>query len=97
VAEEPGSSDDWALVRALDRGDAATALRELRSRLEQGGVPFMILGQLAWAVRTPPPRGRYPAHKLPAAIEALFRTDLALKSSGDPRLLLERLVVELCA
>jgi DNA polymerase III subunit delta len=97
VAEEPGSSDDWALVRALERGDAATALRELRSRLEQGDVSFMILGQLAWAVRTPPPRGRYPAHKLPAAIEALFRTDLALKSSGDPRLLLERLVVELCA
>jgi DNA polymerase III delta subunit len=96
VAEEPGSSDDWALVRALERGDAATALRELRSRLEQGDVPFMILGQLAWAVRTPPPRGRYPAHKLPAAVDALFRTDLALKSSGDPRLLLERLVIELC-
>jgi DNA polymerase III delta subunit len=96
VAEEPGSSDDWALVRALERGDAAKALRELRSRLEQGDVPFMILGQLAWAVRTPPPRGRYPAHKLPAAVDALFRTDLALKSSGDPRLLLERLVIELC-
>ena len=35
---------------------------------------------------------------LAAAIEALLRTDLALKSSGgDPRILLERLVVELCA
>jgi DNA polymerase III delta subunit len=34
---------------------------------------------------------------VPAAIEALFRTDLELKSSGgDPRVLLERLVVELC-
>ena len=31
------------------------------------------------------------------AVEALFRTDLDLKSSGgDPRVLLERLVVELC-
>ena len=31
------------------------------------------------------------------AIEALFRTDLALKSSGgEPRVLLERFVVELC-
>jgi hypothetical protein len=31
------------------------------------------------------------------AIEAVFRTDLALKSSGgEPRILLERLVVELC-
>jgi DNA polymerase III subunit delta len=96
VAEEPGSSDAWALVRALERGDAPAALRELRGRLENGDVPFMILGQLAWAVRTPPPRGRYPAHKLPAAVDALFRTDLALKSSGDPRLLLERLIVELC-
>jgi DNA polymerase III delta subunit len=31
------------------------------------------------------------------AIDALFRTDLDLKrSAGDPRVLLERLVVELC-
>jgi hypothetical protein len=30
-------------------------------------------------------------------MDAVFRTDLALKSSGgDPRVLLERLVVELC-
>jgi DNA polymerase-3 subunit delta len=33
---------------------------------------------------------------VPAAIEALFRTDLELKSSGDARVLLERLVVQLC-
>jgi DNA polymerase III subunit delta len=97
VAEEPGSTDAWAIVRALERGDAALALRELQCRLGNGEVPFMILGQIAWAVRNPPPRGRYPAHKLPAAVDALFRTDLALKSSGDARLLLERLVVELCA
>jgi hypothetical protein len=31
------------------------------------------------------------------AIEAVFRADLELKSSGgDPRVLLERLVVDLC-
>jgi DNA polymerase III delta subunit len=37
------------------------------------------------------------ARRVPAAIEALFRTDLELKSSGgDPRVLLERLVVDLC-
>jgi DNA polymerase III delta subunit len=37
------------------------------------------------------------SRRVPAAIEALFRTDLELKSSGgDPRVLLERLVVELC-
>jgi hypothetical protein len=36
-------------------------------------------------------------NRVPAAVEALFRTDLDLKSSGgDPRVLLERLVVDLC-
>jgi hypothetical protein len=52
----------------------------------------MILGQLAWFVRT-----KVPAPKAGAAVEAVFRTDLAIKTSaGDPRTLLERLVVELC-
>ena len=43
-------------------------------------------------------RGEGPtAHKWGGAIEAVFRTDLTLKrSGGDPRVLLERLVVELC-
>ena len=37
------------------------------------------------------------ADKVTDAITAVFQTDLALKSSaGDPRVLLERLVVELC-
>ena len=63
--------------------------------LESGGVSYQILGQLAWFVRerltTADPR------RVPAAVEALFRTDLELKSSGgDPRVLLERLVVDLC-
>lgn len=90
--------DDWALVRALERGDAAAALRELQAALDHGGVPFQILGQIGYAVRTPPPRGRFRPQRVPAAIDALFRTDLALKSSGgDPKVLLERLIVELCA
>lgn len=89
--------DDWALVRAIEQGDTAGALRELQAALEVGGVPFQILGQIGYAIRTPPPRGRYPARRVPGAVEALLRTDLALKSSGgDPRVLLERLVVELC-
>jgi DNA polymerase-3 subunit delta len=96
VAHET-STDDWAIVRAVERGDAATALREARVRLEDGDSPFAMLGQLAFAVRSPPPRGRYPNAKLGRAIDALFRTDLALKSSGgDPRALIERLIVELC-
>ena len=89
--------DDWALVRAIEQGDTAGALRELQAALEVGGVPFQILGQIGYAVRTPPPRGRFPARRVVAAVDALLRTDLALKSSGgDPRVLLERLVVELC-
>jgi len=52
----------------------------------------MILGQIRWFVATKLQPGR-----VPAAVDAVFRTDLALKSSGgDPRVLLERLVVELC-
>ena len=52
----------------------------------------MLRGQLAWVVRT-----KLSANRLPAAVEALFRTDLDLKSSvGEPRVLLERLVMELC-
>ena len=38
-----------------------------------------------------------PQPRVSAAVEAVFRTDLAIKTSaGDPRALLERLVVELC-
>jgi hypothetical protein len=70
-------------------------LKELALSIESGAVPFMILGQLGWFVRekmaTVDPR------RVPGAVEALFRTDLDLKSSGgDPRVLLERLVVDLC-
>jgi DNA polymerase-3 subunit delta len=96
VAHE-ASSGDWEIVRAVERGDAVTALREARVRLEDGDSVFAMLGQLAYAVRTPPPRGRYPAAKVGRAVDALLRTDVALKSSGgDPRVLIERLIVELC-
>jgi DNA polymerase III delta subunit len=71
----------------------AAALRELELELAEGAVPFMVLGLLRSAVeRTVAPRD------LPRAFEALLRTDLALKTSGgDPRVLLERLIVEVCA
>ncbi|HEU4925440.1 MAG TPA: DNA polymerase III subunit delta [Vicinamibacterales bacterium] len=88
------AQDDWAVTNAIQRRDAREALRQLALALEAGGVSYQILGQLAWFVReklvaTDPRR-------VPAAIEALFRTDLELKSSGDARVLLERLVVQLC-
>lgn len=95
VVSSETAQDDWAVTNAIARGDAREALRHLGLSLDGGGVPFQILGQLAWFVRdkmsaTAPDR-------VPAAVEALFRTDLDLKSSGgDPRVLLERLVVDLC-
>jgi DNA polymerase-3 subunit delta len=92
VVGAPTMQDDWGVTNAIQRGAAAEALRELVLLLDSGAVPYMILGQLAWFVRT-----RVPATKVEAAVEAVFRTDLAIKSSaGDPRILLERLVVELC-
>jgi DNA polymerase III delta subunit len=51
----------------------------------------MLMGQLRAAAE------KLPASRLRGAIDAVFRTDLAIKSSGgEPRILLERLVVELC-
>ena len=86
------SQDEWGVTRAIERGSAGDALRELGLMMDNGGVPYMILGQLAWFVRT-----KVPAPKVTSAVEAVFRTDLAIKTSaGDPRALLERLVVELC-
>jgi DNA polymerase III delta subunit len=95
VVSTETAQDDWAVTNAIARGDTADALKHLGLALESGGVSYQILGQLAWFVRdkltAADPR------RVPAAVEALFRTDLELKSSGgDPRVLLERLVVELC-
>jgi DNA polymerase-3 subunit delta len=95
VVSAETAQDDWAVTNAIQRGDAAEALRQVALALESGGVPYMILGQLGWFVREKLPASD--PRRVPAAIDALFRTDLDLKSSGgDPRVLLERLVVELC-
>lgn len=92
AAEAHLSGGDWAVSNAVERSADKEALRELAAQLDAGASPYMILGQLAWCVRTKLDRRR-----VPAAVEAVFRTDLAIKSSGgDPRVLLERLVVELC-
>jgi DNA polymerase III subunit delta len=87
--------DDWAMANAVETGDGAAALRQLALVLDAGEAPEKVLGQLGWLVRTKFPMIAPGA--LRPAIEALFRTDLDLKrSGGDPRVLLERLVVELC-
>lgn len=86
--------DDWAVTNALGAGDAARGLRELALRFERGDSPHQIVGQLRWWVSNRL-AGTSPERVKPA-LEALLRTDLALKSSGgDDQVLLERLVVEL--
>jgi DNA polymerase III delta subunit len=96
VAGPAALQDEWAMANAIEAGNAAEALRQLALLFDAGSRAEMILGQLGWLVRS-----KFPAAapgSLTAAVESLFRTDLALKrSAGDPRVLLERLVVELCA
>ncbi len=88
--------DNWAMANAIEAGDGKTALRQLALMLDAGAAPEQVLGQLGWLVRTKFPL-QVPAMVRPA-VQALFRTDLDLKrSAGEPRVLLERLVVELCA
>ena len=95
VVSAETAQDDWAVTNAIQRRDAPEALRQLALALDAGGVPYAILGQIAWFVRERMPNAE--PRRVPAAIESLFRTDLDLKSSGgEPRVLLERLVVELC-
>ncbi|HTI37502.1 MAG TPA: DNA polymerase III subunit delta, partial [Vicinamibacterales bacterium] len=93
VVSAESSQDNWAVTTAIQQGNSAEALRQLALALDSGAVPYMVLGQLAWFVREKLADPR----RIKAAVDALFRTDLDLKTSGgDPRVLLERLVVELC-
>jgi DNA polymerase III delta subunit len=95
VVSDETAQDDWAVTNAIQRGDSAEALKQIALSMDSGGIPYKILGQLAWFVREK--LSATDPRRVPAAVDALFRTDLDLKSSGgDPRVLLERLVVELC-
>lgn len=87
---EPG--EDFALGKAIWNNDAAGALREIAAQIDAGAQPPMILGQIrAAAIR------QRPDTRVKRGLDAIFRTDLAIKSSaGAPRFLLECLVVEIC-
>jgi DNA polymerase III subunit delta len=88
--------DDWAIANAIEAGQTSEALRQLALTLDAGAPPEKILGQLGWIVRSKFPQ--VAPNQVRGGIDAVFRTDLDLKrSAGDARLLLERLVVELCA
>jgi DNA polymerase III delta subunit len=94
AAAVPASSPEaanYGIAEAIKRNDPREALRQLGLVLDEGAEPYFVLGQIRYAAE------KLPAGQLGAGIDAVFRTDLALKSSqGDPRVLLERLVVELC-
>jgi DNA polymerase III delta subunit len=91
VPAGPQAQEDFGIANAIREGDVSGALRQLALSLDAGAVPFLLLGQLRWVAEKLPPQ------RIQSGIDAVFRTDLALKSSGgDPRILLERLVVELC-
>ncbi len=98
VAGPAALLDDWAMANAIERGSAAEALRQLALTLEAGAAPEQVLGQIGWVVRTKFPHSAPGA--LAGSVDALFRTDLELKrsnrSTDQPRMLLERLIVELC-
>jgi DNA polymerase III delta subunit len=91
VTAGPEAQADWGIANAIQRNDVREALKELGLAFEGGDVAVKILGQIRIAAE------KLPARRLGPAMDALFRTDVALKSSGgDPRILLERLVVEMC-
>jgi DNA polymerase-3 subunit delta len=90
MAAPADAEEAFGIAEAIRAGDTATALRQLAAALDNGAQPPFVLGQIRYAAEKTPPS------RLRGAIDAVFRTDLALKSSGgDPRILLERLVVEL--
>lgn len=89
--EEPG--EDFALGKAIWAGNTAAALREVGALMDGGAPAPMVLGQIRAAVirLRPDQRAR-------AGLRRVLESDLAVKSSrGEPRYVLEALVVEVCA
>ena len=96
VVTEEFALDDWGVVNAMADGDTARALVETGRRFDRGDSPHQMLGQLRWWVSTRLAEGD--SGRVRPALDALLRTDLALKGTGevgDDRVLIERLVVEL--
>ena len=93
VVPQEESEGTFALMDAVQNSNAPRALREVSALIKSGVQPPVILGQLRAATI----RLRGDA-RVKSGLEAVFRTDVAIKSSsGTPQYLLEALVVELCA
>ena len=92
IPQDEAPGENFPMGRALQNADAKLALKEIDARLDAGVPPVMVLGLIRAATHSL----RGPAIK--NGLDAVFQTDLAIKSSaGEPRHLLERLVIELCA
>ena len=92
VIPQEESEGTFALMDAVQNANAPRALREVSALIDGGVQPPVILGQLRAATIRLRPDAR-----VKSGLEAVFRTDLAIKSSaGTPQYLLECLVVELC-
>ena len=93
IVPQSEPSEDFALGRAIWNNNPRAALRELTALLDAGAVPWMVLGQIRAAV------GKLRSdEKIKRSLDAVFRTDLEMKSSvAEPRYLLERLVIEICS
>jgi DNA polymerase-3 subunit delta len=89
--DEPG--DGPVVGFAIRDGDVKTALREVTTLLDSGAPHLPILGQIRWGAGLLRPDAR--ARR---GLDLVLETDLALKTSGgEPRHLIEKLVIELCA
>ena len=93
VLPQEESEGTFALMDAVQNANAPRALREISALIDGGVQPFVILGQLRAATIRLRPDAR-----VKDGLEAVLRTDVAIKSSaGTPQHLLECLAVELCA
>lgn len=93
VIPQEESEGTFALMDAVQNANAPRALREVSALIDGGVQPPVILGQLRAATIRMRPDAR-----VKNGLEAVMRTDQAIKSSaGTPQYLLECLVVELCA
>ena len=71
---------DWFVLRdALGARNARAALREVDAQCEAGFKEVQILGLIRSVVRG------MPDERAKRGLDAVFRTDLALKTGGDPR------------
>ena len=86
--------NDWAVVNAVEHRDLVEALNQVRLQLDEGRAPHQVFGLLGWWVREKLPQTD--ERRVPAAIDALMQANLALNSSSDPRMVLERFVMSLC-